>query len=124
MLLAHRAARSSDGEALEAADAILSSQAGAVCMLAWRGADALENVERLRVQAPKATAARKEQVAPDRKLIRDELEHQRAAGDPRRGAPKKAAFALRNHPSFKGMQFDSLVSRCQKILAVEFPDWE
>jgi hypothetical protein len=124
MLLADRAARSYDGEAIEMADEIASRQARILTMLACDGANALANTDRLRDQARKATAVRMEEAAAGRKLIREQLEQMRSAGEPRRGAPKRAACALRDHPSFNRLDLDNLVDRCRKVASADFPEWE
>lgn len=128
MLLADRAGRCYDGEAIEKTDAILSSLGGTLCVLAWRGADALEDVERLRAQAPKASAARSEKAAQKRaiesQLIRDELERLRQSGKPRHQAAKLAAATLSDHPTFNGLKLDSLLDRCREIRRTQFPDWK
>jgi hypothetical protein len=124
MLLADRAARSFDGEALEKADAILSEQAGALCVLAWHGADAFENVDRLRAQAPKASAARTQKAEDERQLIRGELQRLRLAGTPKRQAAKQAAAALKQYEVLKALKFENLVRRCEKVKSAEFTPWE
>ena len=119
-----RAARSYDGEALQTADSILSSQAGALWILGWRGADVFENEDRLRAQVAKAAAARKAQAAAEREPIRDQLARVRAGGAPRRGAAKRAAAELqKTNPDYKAVKFDTLVHRCRVVLSEDFADW-
>jgi hypothetical protein len=124
MLLADRAARNYDGEAVQKADAILSGLAGMLCILGWRGADVFQNEDRLRAQASKAGAARKKKPASERRLIHDALERLRAAGAPKRGAPKQAAAVLiKTCPTLSAAKFANLARRCQIVASEDFPEW-